>query len=441
MIRDIKLKFSLIANLVIKIISLISNFALVPLLLSFLGVEKYGIWLTIYTLVGWLTLFDLGLGNGLKLKLTEAFTKKKYHEAKKLISSAYVLIGSISLILMFLFWISNYFIHWEILLGLSNKQNTDISYSINLLALSFFIILSVKLISEIFSSLQLPFVDDLIKALSQLLFLVFLLFYTHFNIDSLLFNVAILATTPLILIYFILTIYFFVIKAPSFKISINLYSRDLANSILSPGVGFFIIQISSIILYSTDNLLIANLISPAAVASYNIAYKFFGLPSMIFSLFIATHWVSFIDAMAKGDEMWIKRKLRLFNYLFILLVVAYVIAYFLYDLLVPIWINNDEIETDFLLNKSMIFYYLISAYATIYIYVVNASGKIALQKYLYIIIAIINIPLSIILVKYFNLGSSGVIIASAICLLLLLVFIPIQSSKLINRTAKSIWNK
>ena len=108
--------------------------------LSFLGVEKYGIWLTIYTLVGWLTLFDLGLGNGLKLKLTEAFTKKKYHEAKKLISSAYVLIGSISLILMFLFWISNYFIHWEILLGLSNKQNTDISYSINLLALSFFII-------------------------------------------------------------------------------------------------------------------------------------------------------------------------------------------------------------------------------------------------------------------------------------------------------------
>lgn len=441
MVRDTKLKVSLIANLLIKAINIGCNFALVPLLLSFLGIDKYGIWLTIYTFVGWLTLFDLGLGNGLKLKLTEAFSKKKYHQVKKLISSAYILIGSISFLLMFLFWISNYFTHWEILLGLSKKQNADISYAINILAFSFFIILMIKLISEIFSSLQLPFVDDLIKTLSQLVFLLFLLFYTYSNIDSSLYSVALLSTIPLILIYSLLSIYFFLIKAPSLKISINSYSKDLANSILSPGISFFIIQISSIILYSTDNLLIANLISPAAVTTYNISYKYFGLPFMVFSLFIATHWVSFIDAMAKGDEIWVKGKLRLFNYLFLLLVVSYVIAYFLYDILVPIWIGNDVIEPDFLLNKAIISYYLISAYATIYIYVVNASGKIALQKYLYIVIAIINIPLSILLVKYFNLGSSGVIIASAICLLLLLIFIPVQSSKLINRTAKGIWNK
>ncbi len=441
MVRDTKLKVSLIANLSIKFISIVINFTLVPLLLTFLGVEKYGIWLTIYALVGWLTMFDLGLGNGLKLKLTEAFSKKKYREAKKLITTAYVLIGSISLVLILLFWTSKYFVHWELLLGLSKKQNLDISKAVSILAISFFIILIIKLISEIFSSLQLPFIDDLAKALSQFIFLGFLLFFINYSVDPSLSNVAILAITPLILIYFLLSVYFFIIKAPSLKISINYYSKDLANSILSPGVGFFVIQISSIILYSTDNLLIANLISPTAVTTYNIAYRFFGLPFMIFSLFIATHWVSFIDALTKGDEMWIKNKLRLFNYLFLLLVVAYVIAYFLYDVLVPLWIRNDKVKTDFLLNKAMIFYYLISSYATIYIYVVNASGKIAIQKYLYIIIAVINIPLSILFVKFFNLGSAGVIIASAICLLLLLVFIPIQSSKLINRTAKGIWNK
>jgi O-antigen/teichoic acid export membrane protein len=440
-VRDTKLKVSLIANLSIKFISIVINFTLVPLLLTFLGVEKYGIWLTIYALVGWLTMFDLGLGNGLKLKLTEAFSKKKYREAKKLITTAYVLIGSISLVLILLFWTSKYFVHWELLLGLSKKQNLDISKAVSILAISFFIILIIKLISEIFSSLQLPFIDDLAKALSQFIFLGFLLFFINYSVDPSLSNVAILAITPLILIYFLLSVYFFIIKAPSLKISINYYSKDLANSILSPGVGFFVIQISSIILYSTDNLLIANLISPTAVTTYNIAYRFFGLPFMIFSLFIATHWVSFIDALTKGDEMWIKNKLRLFNYLFLLLVVAYVIAYFLYDVLVPLWIRNDKVKTDFLLNKAMIFYYLISSYATIYIYVVNASGKIAIQKYLYIIIAVINIPLSILFVKFFNLGSAGVIIASAICLLLLLVFIPIQSSKLINRTAKGIWNK
>lgn len=441
MVRDKKLKVSLVANLVIKLISIGCNFALVPLLLKFLGVEKYGIWLTIYAFVGWLTMFDLGLGSGLKLKLTETFAKNKYNEGKRLISSSYILIGLISLLLLLLFWVSNYFINWEVLLGLSKTNNTDISSAISILASFFCVILTVKLISEIYSSLQLPFVDDLVKAISQLVFLCFLLFYIYFNVASSLLNIAILATLPLILIYSILSFYFFIIKAPSFKISFNSYSKDLAKSILSPGIGFFIIQISSIILYSTDSLLIANLISPSAVTNYNISYKFFGLPFMVFGLFISTHWVSFIDAMAKGDEMWIKSKLRLFNYLFLLLVVVYMIAYFLYDTIVSLWIRNDEVKADFLLNKAMIVYYLISSYATIHIYVINASGKIALQKYLYLIIAIINIPLSILFVKFFNLGSSGVIFASAICLLLLLFFIPIQSSKLINRTAKGVWNK
>jgi O-antigen/teichoic acid export membrane protein len=94
-VREARLKVSLIANLSIKFINIVINFTLVPLLLTFLGAEKYGIWLTIYALVGWLTMFDLGLGNGLKLKLTEAFSKKKYREAKKLITTAYVLIGSL----------------------------------------------------------------------------------------------------------------------------------------------------------------------------------------------------------------------------------------------------------------------------------------------------------------------------------------------------------
>ncbi|MEP1488976.1 MAG: hypothetical protein ABJK28_11160 [Algibacter sp.] len=439
--REIKLKISVVTNALTKGINIGVNLSLVPLLLSFLGVEKYGIWVTIYSVVSWLNMFDLGLGNGLKLELTKAFSKKRNKEIKKLIGTAYLVIGSISLMLIVFFLIINYYSDLGVLLSFSKDSNIDISRSIAFLIISFIVILTLKLIGVIYSSLQLAYIDSLTNVLSQVAFLCLLLFFVHFDVPSLLFNVALISTMPLIFIYLFLTMNFFIRKVPSLKVSVSSYSKDVAARILKPGLSFFVIQISGVVLYSTDNFIIASIISPSAVTDYNISYKYFSFPFVIFSMYISTHWPSFIDALTKGDEVWIKQKLKKFNYLFLLLVIIYLIIYFLFDLIVPVWIRNDDIEIDFVLNKLMVVYYLISSYATIYIYVINASGKIKLQKYLYIVIALTNIPLSIILIKAFNFGSSGVILASSICLLLLLIFMPIQSMKILKKAGKGIWNQ
>jgi O-antigen/teichoic acid export membrane protein len=436
-----KLKVSVIANLVSKVISIVFSFSLVPLLLNYLGVEGYGIWLTIYAFVGWLNMFDLGLGNGLKLKLTEAFSKKRNKDIIKLISSSYIIIGGIVIILIFLYLISTLLFDWVILIGISSIQDIDISRSISILIISFLLILLLKLIGVIYSSLQLPFVDSITRTIGQFFFLVLLFGSIYFGIKPSLAHVALISTSPLILIYLILTLIFFLRKAPFLKLSFNYFSVEKSKDIISPGISFFLIQFCSVILYSTDNLIIINLLSPTDVTIYNISYKFFGLPFIFFTVYIATHWPAFIDALAKKNLLWIKQKIKFFNYLFILLIVCYIISYFLFDFIMPIWTDNDNIAVDHFLNICVIIYYLISGYATIYIYVINASGKIALQKYIYIIIAFINIPLSVLFVKVFNLGNAGVIIASSICVSLLLILIPIQSHKILNNTAKGIWIK
>ena len=61
--------------------------------------------------------------------------------------------------------------------------------------------------------------------------------------------------------------------------------------------------------------------------------------------------------------------------------------------------------------------------------------------YSFAIGALLNIPLSVVLVKYTVLGVEGVIIATIICVLPNLMLFPIQYSKLINKTANGIWNK
>lgn len=438
--REIKLKTSVVINALTKAVNISVNLALVPLLLSFLGVEKYGVWITIYSVVSWMNMFDLGLGNGLRLELTKAFSKKRNKEIKKLISTAYLIIGSVSLVLTILFLATNYHSDLGLLLRVSDASSIDTSKSIVFLVISFVAILTLKLIGVIYSSLQLVYIDSLVNVLSQIVFLCLLLFFVYFEASSLLFNVALISTIPLILIYIFLSLNFFIRKVPSLKVSLSSYSKNIATRIIKPGLNFFIIQICCVVLYSTDNFIIASIISPSAVTEYSISYKYFSFPFIIFSMYISTHWSSFIDALAKEDEVWIKQKLKIFNYLFLLLVLSYIIIYFLFDIIVPIWIGDDVLEVDFVLNKLIVIYYLISSYTSIYIYVINASGKIRLQKYLYIVIALVNIPLSIILIRIFDLGSSGVILASSLCLLLLLIFMPIQSMKILNKSSKGFWN-
>jgi O-antigen/teichoic acid export membrane protein len=439
--RDFKLNLNIFLNFGLKAINIGVNLAFVPLLIAFLGKEKYGIWLTIYAFVSWLQMFDLGLGNGFKLKLTDAFSNKKVHQIRSYISTSYIFISIISLTVIILFLFSNLLTNWDQLAGFSETFNKEYNYSFNIVIISFLVILIVKLVGVIYSSLQQPYIDNLIKTISQLLFLgiIFLLYYL--NSKNSLIWVGLASTLPLILIYISFSIKFFVLKAPNLIPKISHFSKVALSEIAIPGINFFLIQICMVVLYSTDNLIILKLLSAEDVTNYNIAYKYFGLPFMIFTLYISTHWPAFIDALAKNEYEWISKKIYRFHVLFIFLIISYVIFYFAFNFIVSIWIGDENVYLENQLNLSMIIYYLISAYTTIYIYVVNAYGKLRVQLIGYLIIALINIPLSVILVKYFEIGISGVIIASAICLSILLILMPIQYSKIIHSKTKGVWNK
>ena len=75
---------------------------------------------------------------------------------------------------------------------------------------------------------------------------------------------------------------------------------------------------------------------------------------------------------------------------------------------------------------------IVRAYGIIYMYFLNAIGKIKLQLWLYVFGAIINIPLSIYFVKYLNLGSSGVILGTILSIAGLTVLLPIQTFKILK---------
>ena len=77
--------------------SLVISVVLLPLYLRFFqNQEILGIWYTILSVLNWVILFDLGLGQGLRNQLPKALLKNDKKLAKEYISTTYVLMTAVA---------------------------------------------------------------------------------------------------------------------------------------------------------------------------------------------------------------------------------------------------------------------------------------------------------------------------------------------------------
>ena len=93
--RSRKTKLNIVAMLGVKGLSMLISFLYVPLLLNSMDSENYGVWLTLTSLVSWVAIFDIGLGNGLRNKLAEALARNDELLGRKYVSTAYITIFSV----------------------------------------------------------------------------------------------------------------------------------------------------------------------------------------------------------------------------------------------------------------------------------------------------------------------------------------------------------
>src|SRR5665647_2891168 len=73
--RSIKAKKNILASFVIKGLSIAISLVLVPLTINYINPSRYGIWLTLSSIIAWFSFFDIGFGNGLRNKFAEALAE------------------------------------------------------------------------------------------------------------------------------------------------------------------------------------------------------------------------------------------------------------------------------------------------------------------------------------------------------------------------------
>ena len=102
------------SSFIAKALNILISFLSVPLTIHYLGSERYGVWLTISSLLTWMTLTDFGLsGNALVNVLAESSGRDDTKTAREYTSSAFWVLTSISLVTGLIAAISFHWISWR----------------------------------------------------------------------------------------------------------------------------------------------------------------------------------------------------------------------------------------------------------------------------------------------------------------------------------------
>ncbi|MGB8317595.1 MAG: hypothetical protein WCE54_05695, partial [Ignavibacteriaceae bacterium] len=142
----------------------------------------------------------------------------------------------------------------------------------------------------------------------------------------------------------------------------------------------------------------------------------------------------------KDDYSWIKNAVNKILKVWMLLSILVIIMIFVANRVYDIWLNS-RIEVPLDLTILMGLFAIMSNWNNIFAYFINGVGKIRLQLYTSIIVGIINIPLSIYFARNLNMGISGVMAATCVCVGVGAIWAPIQYFKIVNKKATGIWAK
>lgn len=397
---------------VAKIFSLIISFIQIPITLSILNKGEYGIWVTIFSVTGWLAFFDVGMGNGFRNQLTEAFAQNDTDKAKKLVSTIYLALSLIFTTILSIFFVASFFITWTQIFNAPPEMESQLYFTVVISVASTAINFVVGLIHIILASKHQTAKSGGILLIGQSLILIFSLIYMHYqNPYDFLIMSTVLSVMPLLVNIITNIVYFqksFKVISPSF----SHYRKNFLRSLMSLGIMFFLIQVSGMVMYATDNFIINKLLGSETVTVYSISYKYFSVISILFAIINAPLWTMYVDAYASGDFFWVKKNLQkmvlVFKGCFLLLIFMVIGAPYIYR----IWIGpNFNVPT--ILNVLISIYILIYVWGNIWVLPLNAAGKIKIQVYLAIIAASINIPLILVLFKFIK-GVEAVLLGNII---------------------------
>ena len=435
--RNELIKKNIFYSFFVKGFGVLTSLLLVPVTIGFLNTTEYGIWLTLNSILLWINTFDIGLGNGLRNKLTEALVEKDLLKAKTYVSTAYITISVFMAIIFMIFQVFNHYIDWYSLLNIKIGLVPNLKSVISMSFIFFCISFVLKLVGNVLLALQKSAVENFLIVMAQFLSLLIIFIISHYYKGTLWIVAFIYSVSPVI-VYACAYPFVFSGEYKIIRPNIFYFKKEYVKSIMSLGAQFFVIQIAGLVIFSSSNLIITNMFGPDMVTKYNIAFRYFNIIPLLFAIVLTPIWSATTDAYINKDYEWILKSIKKVK---LMLLVTFFVLFFMVcisNFIYSIWVGRD-ISIPLNLSIAIAIYIILLVSSLSYSSFLNGLGKLRIQMINILFCAILFLPTTYYLSSI--LGVVGVVISLILVNLSGLVLNVIQFNLILSNKAKGAWNK
>jgi O-antigen/teichoic acid export membrane protein len=398
-----------LGSAVTRVIGVGTSLITVPLTLKYLGVERYGLWMTIASLIAFLGFSDLGIGNGLLNGISNANGRDDRILARQYVSSALFLLSAVAAVLGLAFFVAYPFIPWNAIFHVKSPQAiAEAGPAVAAFLACFLIGFPGSIINKIQSGYQEGFVSNIWSIVGSLMGLAAGLIVIRIH-GSLSYLVLALSGTP-ILMLFTNGLFLFGYQRPWLRPAWSQVRRGVSRELFHTGLLFLVLQIAVAVAFSADNLVLAHVLGPEAVTRYAIPCKLFGLIGFATTIIVGPLWPAYTEALARCDHRWIRKTMKrsLLSLLALSLGASALLVAFAPSI-IRLWVGQS-VQPPFLVLMALGIWSVINALSAPASILLNAATVIKFQVVVASVTATANIVLSVYLTK--RIGISGVVFGS-----------------------------
>ncbi len=291
-----------------RVVQIATSLVTIPLTVRYLGNERFGLWMTISSVLAMANFADFGIGNGVLNTVADAYGKNDFERIRAAISSGFAVLGAVGLLLLALFASTFSWLSWADVFRVTSAQaRAEAAPALLVFACCFALNIPFDLVQRAQLGMQQGFRMNLWQVGGSLSGLAGVIAGIHLH-AGLPLLVAALAGAP-VAATTLNTFQYFVFSRPDLRPRRRFVSRQAISRIVNLGTLFFVLQLTAAVAFSADNFIIARTLGAASVPAYSIPQRMFALISTMIAMLVTPLWPAYGEAISRGDLPWVRRTL------------------------------------------------------------------------------------------------------------------------------------
>jgi O-antigen/teichoic acid export membrane protein len=288
-----------------RVVSLGTMVISYPIAMRYLGEERFGLWVTLSSLVILMGFADLGVGNGLLNAIAGASGRDDTPAIRRYVSSAFVILSLIAVCFVLCFVVVDQFVAWADVFNLkTHLARRECERALEVLACCFALSIPAGIVQRTQTGLQLGFLANLWQAAASGLALLAVLLAIHLELGLPWLTGAVVGVPALVAVVNGVT---FFGRRRAIAPTPSMIARPAMIEIARAGLLFLLLQLAVSVAYTSDNIVIARVLGADVVPYFAVPEKLFSVIPLVLGMVLMPLWPAYGEAAARGDGDWIRR--------------------------------------------------------------------------------------------------------------------------------------